>query len=329
VTTRDRTQEILNIKERDAGWLGYGSFPLTNLLREWENHRKSEACTPDFFVIRIVTLLEVFARQNVASLVDHDRKFTDRAIEFSKQIKVDFALVRDIQGRTITLGDILAHSLPINSFGQIIAYFDTLLGKPVRPLLESEVDRWETDVKKAAAKPIIEDYDALARYLVRLFEVRHILCHEAPRKKVYDPGEIDRFLDGAIRFTKTMEGVLAFEKFGRVPMTQAAMNAAAHDDLQKVEHEMGRLFSEVAARVKAFDTTLAARKDGTNEDKWHVLLEDEQAKWLSYRNARCEFDTYLSRGGTIRPVLWAGEANRLTKLRIADLGSWLKHDSKM
>jgi hypothetical protein len=90
------------------------------------------------------------------------------------------------QGRAITLGDILAHNVPVNSFGQTVGYFETLLGKPLRPLLEAAADRWDTEVMKKSTGPIISDYDALARCLTRLFDVRHILCHEAPRKSVYE-----------------------------------------------------------------------------------------------------------------------------------------------
>jgi hypothetical protein len=101
--------------------------------------------------------LEVFTRRNLADLIDHNRLFTDRAIELSKNIKIDFALVRDIQGRTITLGDILAHSVPINSLGHIAGCFETVLGKSLRPLLETIVDRWDvsqSDLNIAAGKDL-------------------------------------------------------------------------------------------------------------------------------------------------------------------------------
>lgn len=260
-------------------------------------------------------------------MIDHDPRFTDRAIEFSKQIKIDFGLVREIQGRTITLGDILAHSVPVNSFGQIVGYFDVLLGKPVRPLLESAVDRWKTEVEKAPAQPIIDDYNDLARSLTRLFNVRHVLCHESPKKPPYSIDEIDDFLRCAVCFTKAMKEVLTFEQFGKVPLTQSEMNEAADGDLKTSENEMRRLFGEIETRVKEFDSRRAASKD-QKTDSWLAVLKDEQERWLAYRNAHCEFDSFLNRGGTIRPTLWAREANRLTKLRIADFESWLKKGSE-
>jgi uncharacterized protein YecT (DUF1311 family) len=326
MTRRNRTQDILDVKRRDAHWNWFGPYGLENLQRQWLKNRQSKACTPDFYVIRTVTLLGVFTRRNLADLIDHDRRFTDRAIELSRYVKIDFALIRDIQGRTITLGDILAHSVPVNSFGQIVEHFETILERPVRPLLETTVDRWETEVRKMPRAPIVDDYEALARCLTRLFEVRHILSHEAPREAVYDQSEIDEFLANAVRFVKAMHEILMFERFGLVPLTQTEKNIAAGEQLKRTEKEMSRLFSDIEERVKEFDARNPLRKDEQDYGGWHGSLTDAQAAWLSYRKAHCDFETYLNRGGTIRPLLWATEAIRLTQLRIADFESWLKRE---
>lgn len=283
---------------------------------------------PDFYVIRTVTLLEVFTRRNLADTVDHDRRFTDRAVEFSKYVKIDFALLRDVQGKIITLGDILAHSVPVNSFGQIVAYFETLLGKPLRPLLETAVDRWETEIIKTSAGPIVEDYDAMARCLTCLFEVRHILCHEAPRRSVYEASEVDQFLDNAIQLAKALDAILTLERFGLVPLTQTGMNIAAAEELTRTEAEMNKLLSKIEARVREVDSKPISIPGYESDSSWLDHLKDAQEKWLAYRKAHCEFDTYLNRGGTIRSLLWGKEATRLTQLRISDLESWLRHDSE-
>jgi hypothetical protein len=164
-------------------------------------------------------LLEVLTRRNIAALIDHREEYIDRAVDLSKHFKLDLAFVRAIQGRTITIGDIVAYNVPVNSFGQIIGYFDTLLGKSVRPLLVGAVDRWAAEIGekiagplraagvselseelgKMAPGPIIRDFDALAVRLTRLFEIRHVLCHELPAKPLYSVNEIDGFLDEAFR----------------------------------------------------------------------------------------------------------------------------------
>lgn len=328
MSTRDRTGEILEVKERNPLGHRLGSYSLQNLKLQWAKTGKTNESTPDFYVIRAVTLLEVFTRGHIADLIDHGFEYTNSAIELSKNLKMDFALVQGIQGRVITLGDIVAHSVPVNSFSQILGYFETLLRKPLRPLLVGTVDRWATEIEKKPPEPIISNFDVLARCLTRLFEVRHILCHETPRKPVYAVAEVEDFLDEAIRFTKALEEVLTFERFGLVPLTQTDMNIAAGKRLREKEDELKQLLAEIRARVRETDDKLSFPTTGSPDGSWVNRLDDAEAKWLSYRNAQCDFFTYVNRQGTIAPTHWASEATRLTEIRIAELRSWLKLDSE-
>ncbi len=327
MSTRDRAAEILEVKDRGPLRRRFGSYSLQSLKSRWTRTGRSEGSTPDFYVIRAVTLLEVFTRGYIAELIDHGTEYANRAIELSKNLKMDFALVQGIQGRAITLGDIVAHNVSVNSFGQMLEHFGTLLNKePLRALLASAVDRWATEIEKKPAEPIINDFDDLARSLARLFEVRHILCHETPKRPVYVVSDIEGFLNAAIQFTKALEEVVEFEMFGLTPLTQTEMNIAAGKDLRKKEGELNHLLGEIRAKVGATDNATPRVAARSVDSTWLHTLDDAQEKWLSYRNAQCDFDTYLNQGGTIRPTLWAGEATRLTEIRIAELQSWLRRE---
>jgi uncharacterized protein YecT (DUF1311 family) len=285
-----------------------------------------EGCTPDFFVIRLVTLLEVFTRQNIGGLIDHQRQFADRAIELSRNLRIDFALVRDVQGRAVTLGDIVAHNVSVNSFGQIMGYFETLLGKALRPVLSQTVDRWESEVERKPPQPIISDFDRVATQLSRLFEIRHILCHEMPRKPVYGTSEIDEFFEASIQFSKALEDVLGFEKYGKVPLTQSEMNSEAHKSLKAAEEELEKIATDIRAYLKGVDETTNLPDFLKGKSNWQETFEDAQVKWKLFRDAQCEFDTYLSRGGTINPLLWATEAERQTVERTSELRTWFERE---
>jgi hypothetical protein len=51
-------------------------------------------------------------------------------------------------------------------------------------------------IPKIPGPIIIEDVDDMRKQLTRLFEVRHILCHEVPRKQVYSRSDLrTEFLD--------------------------------------------------------------------------------------------------------------------------------------
>jgi uncharacterized protein YecT (DUF1311 family) len=323
VSTRDRAERILEVKQRNMRGHGFLSYTLKTLQWHWSKSKGHAERTPDFYVIRAVTIIEVFARRNIASLIDHSEENTQRAVELSKHFKMDFDLVRHIQGRAITLGDIVGHSVPVNSYGQIIGHFETVLGKQLRPLLTQAIDRFAVEREGAPNEPIIRDYDKLSQRLTELFELRHILCHELPLRPVYAEEAIDEFLDHAIQFTKAFEEVLTFEQFGLVPLTQTDMNIQARDNLLKAEEQMSVILEQLRSHVTKNDHAADLPLPGKWEGTWVSCLDDAQANWLSYRNAQCEFETYLNRGGTIRSMIWGKTAEKLTKDRITELqASW-------
>ena len=123
-----------------------------------------------------------------------------RATALVKDFRIDFELVHSIQGRTITLGDIAGHAVPVNAFGQIVDHFTALLDLDLSDRIAKAVDRWETEMLGKPPAPIIPDYKIMATHLARLFEVRHILCHELPREPVYGREEVSIFLSHAEEF---------------------------------------------------------------------------------------------------------------------------------
>ena len=111
---RDRTGEILEIKGRGAKHYALISTNLEQLRANWQRASGTPDCKPDFYVIRAVTILEVFTRNRLAALVNHSKQYAARASLLMKDNKIDFDTLQSIQGRVITLGDIVGHSVPVN-----------------------------------------------------------------------------------------------------------------------------------------------------------------------------------------------------------------------
>jgi len=264
----------------------------------------------------------------MALLIDHTKHFTDRAVELSKNFKMDFAMVRDIQDRAITLGDIVAHSVPLNSFGQILDHFEMLLGKPLRPLLITVEDRWRTEVEKQPPKPIIPDFDALKKRLSRLFEIRHVLCHELPQSPVYSVDEVSDFLKDAVRFAHAIEEILTFEKYGLVPLTQSEMNKDASEKLKGRQQELDGLLISIRSYLGSRHQTLREFSLG-EVDCLLSRFDDTQEKWLAFRKANCDFAAEVYHGGTIMPLIWASTAENMTESRIAELQTWFDRESNL
>ena len=308
---RDRITEINEIKERGHGYAAYIATKLDDLRRDWERVVTTDKKVPDFYAIRAVTILEVFTRRHISSLVDHDKKYAQRAALLLKDYKIDFDILQGIQGRAITLGDIVSHSIPVSSFGQILNHFKILLDKPIAPMLRSAVDRWRTEVEKLPAEPIIPDYNRMSRCVTSLFEVRHILCHEIPSKPPYSIDDISDFLTESRRLTKALGEVLNLEMYGRTPLTQKEMNIDAFNKLKIQEEKLQALVDVVL-------------KDRNTKNEEIELIKDSQEKWIAYRNVWCDLETWRNKGGTIRPLLWATRAQALTQLRLEEFDRWVQ-----
>lgn len=202
-----RIDQVLEIKGRDPRSYHELSYVVRDLGREWKEVKRSELrLSADFFVIRLVTILEVFTRRCVSWLIDSDAKFVDAALELLKQVKPERTFFKFLQGQKLTLGDLAAHDLPVNSFSQVIAPIETLLNRKLRPLLEDQREVQPFGGETRMGAQIIEDYDQMASNLVRLFEVRHILCHELPSRRVYDKSEVESFFAAVTAFISACEG---------------------------------------------------------------------------------------------------------------------------
>src|ERR1035438_1517745 len=76
-----------------------------NLQKLWQRMRATNSDVDDFFLIRAVTLLEVFSRDCLAQLIDNGSPYAERAVDLKMDLKIDLEFVQAIQGRVITMGD--------------------------------------------------------------------------------------------------------------------------------------------------------------------------------------------------------------------------------
>jgi uncharacterized protein YecT (DUF1311 family) len=308
---RDRIDEIEESKKRNSKWHGLVSFDIQSLKTQFEQNPRDGYT--DFYLIRCVTFLEVFTRSNIAALVDHTKEYTDRAVELARNFKMDFAVAQGIQGRAVTLGDIVAHSVPVNQFEQIVSHFETLLGKKLRPLLIEAYDRVDVEILHKPKTPIIEDYDQMCGRLTRLFEVRHIICHELPAQPVYTDDEVVKFMSVAISFVKAMEEVISFERFGLTPLTQSEMNVQAYEQSQAASRELDKVLQKVRGSIG--ETNMALMPQVVKLTGLEAF-NDSQDKWKQFADADAESAAYLYQGGTIWPTIYARHLTSLTEFRI-------------
>jgi hypothetical protein len=157
---------------------------MSNLLRAWKT-TEPDPGNAAWYPIHAVTIIEVFVRLWIARLIDHGRPFSANAAPITRDLKIDYGVVSAIHGRVVTLGDVIANSISINRLDQIDSYFTAILSQKFLAKLEGIVDPWEARLRseepeRGPVQPLITAIETVSRDLSRLFEIRHILCHELP-----------------------------------------------------------------------------------------------------------------------------------------------------
>jgi hypothetical protein len=305
----DLLAEITEVKRRKPKETRGLHYEFEHLERHWKG--ATGTATQDFYPIRTVTLLEVFTRSWAAKLIDHGVPYTERALELKIDIKINLSLVTAIQGRTITMGDLIAHNLPVNSFGQICGVFQTLLAADFLSLLgEAQTSRttlqemMDGKFDHMSPRQIITDADRMRRSLVRLFEVRNILCHELPAKQVYESGEIAGFLSAAKEFTRAADHIFGWTLYGNEPQTNLEMKIRAAEDVEKSEAELAAISEVIEADMDKKRFKLWAKANKT---------------WRAYRQAEAACRADMFRGGTMAGLIWSLEEKALTIARLQHL----------
>jgi uncharacterized protein YecT (DUF1311 family) len=308
---RSTIEQIIEWKER-RGRSTIGAallWKVDDLFRVWNQEGQTERFA-DFVPIRLSTIMEVYVRETVRQLIDSDPKYMDRSEPLTKNIKLDFILLKNLQGRRVSLGDIIAHSLPISSLAHILSIYETLLLSFKEKLPESR-ERWIEDRDlKSFSPPILNDVERVLSIIKRIFEVRHIVTHEMPGQRPYAIEEIPEFLTSTRDFLSATDWILIGEANGDVPRTQMAMNTGAAEDLDLVMQEMEKVVTEV-------------RTLGEVDSK---AFEASQKAWETYADAEAALHAALVQGGSMYPMVWASRKALIARGRIEALRWWLERE---
>jgi uncharacterized protein YecT (DUF1311 family) len=308
---RSATDQIIAWKRR-RGRSRIGAELLErvdDLARAWNTHERQVEDFTDFVPMRLSTIMEVYVRETVRQAIDSDPKYADRTEPLAKNFKLDFSLLKSLHGKLVTLGDIIAHSLPVSSLDHVVSTYETLFPGFRKKLPESR-ERWTEDQNTQSLPPILGEAERTLSVIKRIFEVRHIVTHEMPKERPYAVEEIAEFLTSTRDFLSATDWILIGETKGDVPRTQMAMNMAAGEDLDVVVREMEEALVEIRARGELDEKKLAA----------------SQAAWDAYADSEATLHASLVEGGSMFPLIWAASKAEVTRERVNRLRWWLERE---
>lgn len=276
---------------------------LRALVHDWERAACRSNVPRPYIIIQLVTILEVFTREWVAQIIDAGGCYTSRAADLVKgALKIDFVMAQALVGKQVTFGELISHDISVNGIADIDAIFSRLLDKPIFSHLGTRVDVWPYDTD-SSERLIMPDPVSTKAELAQLFETRHILVHELPLAHDLPEETVSKYLQAAYGFVRAANDAFLALMYGESVMVQ---NAAQVEASLKAEAASDELIN------------LLAKVDPDHEDE---RLQAVQAAWERYSRLQAGYRSGvdLPDRGSLSPIIYATEMERLTRKRIEEV----------
>ncbi len=135
------------------------------------NRARSEL--DQYIPIRCVACIEGYFRLAYTDLIEFGNPFRSNAAKFD-QIKFSIDIALSLQSNSVSIGEFIAHLLPLSSFEDINSTMSKLMGQDFTDSLRHIRSQVLTQPNFADIDPFAE----LIRQTKYIFELRHIYCHE-------------------------------------------------------------------------------------------------------------------------------------------------------
>lgn len=277
---------------------------MTTLLRELE---KSEHVSDElmrYFPVAMVAFIETYARSIVQELVDGGGAYADR-IDRLENVKLEMAIMKAIHGRRITLGELIAHVLPMNNLDDIKRAIGTLLGCDLIDLVKAARDRWRIRVEDEKTASTIDEFGPIVRGVEWTFRLRHMYAHEFPANTSINRELIVDSVRAAAEFVTAMDDGIRDLRYPDAPLSQAEMNTYTADQMTKMDRELREVIADFSANLDDANAAILAEA----QTAWEVVRD---------RTARLMADMEAE-GGSMWPMVYNRFAERITRHRLDEV----------
>ena len=305
--TRDIIQEISEIRQRRQFGSAMAELPsrLFALENAFKNHQKVDSELVRYFPVALIACLEGYFRMAIKDLIDAGEPFLTNAEKPASSLKLDFTVLRAVHGKTITVGELVAHGIQLSRLDHLEAVLSNLLGTGFLQALRTTTDRWAQEVKGAPVTPILGKPDEVFAYVSRTFELRHIICHEIASAYKIEAAEVACCFESCVAFLRAADELISETIHPGSPLTQTDMNIAAFESLRDKEKLMEEAIVVIKTRLRA--PKIAA-------------FDETQSNWQKYRDSWVNFAVgERKNSGTIWPLLHASESEEVVNRRLQEI----------
>lgn len=162
--------------------------------------------------IGYVACIEGCFRLLFADLINHGPPFSENITGF-KDIKVGVEAVVAIHSEKVTLGEFISHLLPVNNVSDINGNMSIVLGIDFLKHLKKQ------PVSKYNPKPFEDVFPDSIGMVERLFQIRHLYCHELATRERVSVREIENCIGDAASFVLRTEEIVSQDFLGEKQRT--------------------------------------------------------------------------------------------------------------
>jgi hypothetical protein len=263
-------------------------------------------------VVSAIAALQTFHRGVIVGLVQHSETLRERAAE---SLNEKFSLREALQwlhGTSATFGELVAHTAPCNSVGDMLSRLTQIAGFDFKAALGQAVSPYDREHADTAPR-LIPNVDLLISSLADAFRLRHIFAHEAAPGTVVDLDTCTRLFEAVRTWVHAVDGVLWATVYKDSPLTQAEMNGAASRQVTLARSSLAQSMRLALA---------AERSKGTT--KW---LRENHRQWRSVVLG-WKMQTYSQLDGTMWAGVGASDLADAIRARTTQVNAWLRANGR-
>ena len=229
-----------------------------------------------YIPIASVACFEGATRSLLKELIDKGHPYAENCENLVS--KFDFSIFKEIQKKRFTLGEFVSHFLSCNRLEDINANFSKILNVDFLNELSNFTRISIEDEKNADFKYFNENYTKIYADVQRIFELRHIFCHETASQTTITYLEAEEFLITSIRFIVQVEeyvnSILGINYEKMLP-----------EQIEELENELERIRDIVQEKI----AQIRQRENYNHPELSKASFEAFISSWNSYSDARSEW----------------------------------------
>ena len=254
----------------------------------------------EYVPVKIVACLEEGFRKQYQSIIDSPfYRINLKEVKSLKDTKFDVDIISAFEDNEISLGDYISYLLPCNSIQDIINNLNELLGINFR-------DGFKEFLVEEIELTDIENENEMFKWLDYLFNVRHIICHEAFKPTDLDNYKALKMIDSACAFLYASERYIGKQLCSPDYLSGPDSKMFALAMFEKTDGELNEMIAKLIDWGKESDIP---------------VLFDYIDSWRMYREQKARSDAFPFEGKTGYLYAYMNSLLETTKLKIKELRS--------